>query len=72
MPIINLDSLDPESFAPESFDVKEIIGSGTMTVSQSLGDADTKWILDFSPMGGLNNIIGGIVGGGSGEEEENE
>jgi len=39
------------------------MGTGTGTVSQSLGDADTKWILDFSPYGS---------GFGNNGEEENE
>jgi len=56
-----------EILNPESLDTKKIIGSGTVTVSQSLGDADTKWILDFSPMGGLNNIDGILDGIGEGE-----
>jgi len=48
------------------FDPSKIMGTVTMTISQSLGDADTSWILSSGDDVGLDNI-GGIFGG-SGEE----
>ena len=51
----------------EEFDMSNLMsagtGTGTSTTSMSLGDADTKWILDFTPYGG------GINFGNNGEEE---